>query len=368
MALVDRVLLGNSLRSWSSALAYAGLLLLTLWLLERFFLRRLVALAAKTPQELDDLVGKVAAATRFWILAFPALTLGSLRLALSPEIRSWLGAAAWIGLWMQVALWADALTGFWLERSAKRKADAKPGRAVSATGLRAIVRVCLFTIVGLLALDHLPGVQITALIGSLGIAGIAVGLAMQNILADLFASLSIVLDEPFAVGDFVDVGGEKGNVEHIGLKTTRMRSPFGEQLIIGNSDLLRSRIRNFGRMEERCVVFTVGVSCRTQQETLERIPAILQEEIASQPHTRFARAHLKALGAYTFDFEVMYYVLSPDYVLYMDTQQAINLAILRRFAAEGIELPYPTQRVYVAQPERGNDSAQPEGQALDPQQ
>jgi small-conductance mechanosensitive channel len=173
-------------------------------------------------------------------------------------------------------------------------------------------------------------------------------LAVQNVLGDLFASLSIVLDEPFVIGDFITVEEYMGTVEHIGLKTTRVRSLTGEQLVFSNSDLLDSRIRNYGRMADRRVSFTLGVACETPYEKLVEIPAIVQEIVEAQPQTRFGRAHFESYGDFSLDYEIVYYMLTSDYDVFMDTQQAINLQILRRFAEEGIQLPYPTQTVFVA--------------------
>jgi small-conductance mechanosensitive channel len=154
------------------------------------------------------------------------------------------------------------------------------------------------------------------------------------------------------LGDLIVVGDEAGTVEHIGLKTTRMRSLSGEQLVLGNSDLLGSRIRNYGRMAERRVVSSFGVAAETPIDKLEAIPSMLREIIASQPRTRFGRAHLVKFGDFALDYEMVYYLQDPDYDLYMDTHQAICLGILQRFSDEGIRIPYPTQVVYTA-PQEG---------------
>jgi len=204
----------------------------------------------------------------------------------------------------------------------------------------------LWSVVLLLALDNL-GMDVTALVAGLGVGGIAVALAAQNILADLFASISIVLDKPFVLGDFVVLDGFAGSVEHVGLKTTRVRSLTGEQLIFSNTDLLGSRLRNYGRMRERRIVFSVGVTYGTSREKLDKIPGILREAVESVPKARFDRAHFKAFGPSSLDFEIVYWVTLPDYAVYMDSQQAINLRIFDRFAAEGIEFAYPTQTLYV---------------------
>ncbi len=160
-----------------------------------------------------------------------------------------------------------------------------------------------------------------------------------------------MLDKPFVIGDFLIIGEFMGRVEQIGLKTTRLRSLSGEQLIFSNSDLLGSRVRNYGRMFERRIVFTIGVTYQTPREQLRRIPTILREAVEHQEQTRFDRSHFKAYGAYSIDFETVYYVLVPDYVAYMDIQQAINLEIHERFEEAGIEFAYPTQTLFLAKPE-----------------
>ncbi|HSB55513.1 MAG TPA: mechanosensitive ion channel family protein, partial [Gemmatimonadales bacterium] len=207
-------------------------------------------------------------------------------------------------------------------------------------------RSLLWVVLVLLVLDNL-GVNISTLMAGLGIGGVAIALATQNILGDLFASLSIVLDKPFVVGDFIVVGDLMGTVERVGLKTTRLRSLSGEQLIFANADLLGSRVRNFKRMSERRVLFDLGVTYETQAATLSRIPAMLREIVDAERGVRFDRAHLRSFDASAVTFEVVYYILDPDYNRFMDTQQRINLAIFRRFEAENVEFAYPTQTLYV---------------------
>jgi len=198
----------------------------------------------------------------------------------------------------------------------------------------------------LLALDNL-GVNITALVAGMGIGGIAVALAAQNILGDLFASISIVLDKPFVINDFIIVGDYMGSVEHIGVKTTRIRSLSGEQIVFSNTDLLNSRVRNFKRMVERRVVFSFGVVYGTPAEKLEAIPGIVRGIIEAIDGTRFDRAHFAKYGDSSLDFEVVYFVVTGDYNVYMDIQQAINLAIYRSFEDEGLGFAFPTQTIFL---------------------
>jgi small-conductance mechanosensitive channel len=149
------------------------------------------------------------------------------------------------------------------------------------------------------------------------------------------------------IGDFIIVDNFLGTIEHIGLKTTRVRSLSGEQLIFSNSDLLKTRIRNFKRMYERRVVFSVGVVYQTSHQKLTKIPRIIKNIIEKQEHTRFDRAHFKEYGAYALNFEMVYWIENPDYNIYMDIQQAINLEIFQQFEREGIEFAYPSQSIYL---------------------
>jgi small-conductance mechanosensitive channel len=223
--------------------------------------------------------------------------------------------------------------------------DAAGATTVNALGF--IARAGLWWVLLLMGLSNL-GVDITAFIAGFGIGGIAVALAVQNVLGDLFASLSIVLDKPFVIGDFIIVDDLLGTVEHVGLKTTRLRSLSGEQLVFSNSDLLNSRIRNFKRMYHRRVVFEFGVTYQTPYEKAARIGALVREIVEAQEKTRFDRAHFKEYGDFALVYEVVYHVLEPDFNVYMDIQQAINLEIFRRFEEENISFAYPTQTLYVA--------------------
>ncbi|MBV8062006.1 MAG: mechanosensitive ion channel, partial [Nevskia sp.] len=165
-----------------------------------------------------------------------------------------------------------------------------------------------------------------------------------------FASLSIVIDKPFVIGDAIGVDSLSGTVEHIGLKTTRIRSFTGEQLIVANSDMLKARLRNYKRMQERCITFSFSVPFGTAADKLEKLPALVQAAISNREQIRFDRAHFKELGGSAYAFEVVYWVTTPDYKVYMDAQQAINLALVRAFEQEGVQLSYPPQVLTVEAP------------------
>lgn len=249
-----------------------------------------------------------------------------------------------ISVLIQIGMWGSRVVAVLIEHHLK---TADQPAAKSALGLVSFGgKVVVWSAISLLILENL-GIDITALVAGLGVGGVAVALAVQNILGDVFGSLSIVLDKPFEVGDFVVVGDFLGTVERIGIKTTRIKSLSGEQIVFSNSDLLSSRIRNYKRMYERRVLFSLGVTYQTSYEKLKLIPTIIREIIESQSQTRFDRAHFARYAASSLDFEIVYYVISSDYTLYMNIQQAINLSIFERFEAEGIEFAYPTQTIFL---------------------
>lgn len=246
----------------------------------------------------------------------------------------------------QATLYASGFARRYLNSIRLRRGREDPSRVSSFGILSIAAQVAVWSLALLVALQNL-GFEITALVAGLGIGGIAIAFALQNILGDIFCSVAIILDKPFAVGDFIIVGEQMGTVENIGIKTTRVRSIWGEQIVFSNADLTSSRIRNYKRMKERRITFALGVVYETPAEKLERIPGIIREAIASIPLTRFDRAHFKQYGDFALNFEIVYYVLNPEFNVYMDIQQKINLAIFRRFKEENIQFAYPTQEIIV---------------------
>lgn len=337
---------GAPLIAWVKAVGVWAVLSVVFIVLQRVLARRLEALARRTRTNIDNVIANALRRTRAYFLVGLAFYASVAIVQLPQPVVRWGGRIAFVLLLLQVIRWGNGLITFYVERYRQQKLEKDPAAVMSMQALGFIGRLVLWTLVLLVALDNF-GVDITALVASVGIAGVAIGLAVQNILGDLFASLSIVLDKPFVVGDFIIVDNYMGTVEHIGLKSTRIRSLTGEQLVFSNSDLLNSRIRNYKRMRERRIVFTVGVVYQTPKEKLEKIPEIIREVVEAQERVRFDRAHFKEFGPSSLNFEVVYWVLDPDYTLYMNIQQAINLAIFERFAQEGIEFAYPTQTLYV---------------------
>ena len=333
----------NTLAQWLIA---AGVLVggtVVLLLLRGLVVRRLLRLAQRTKTDIDDLAVDLIRRTRFYFIVALCLVAGTLALEVP---ATWLRARhvfIVIAVLLQLGVWGTGLITYWVERYFRRSG----GRGATATTLSAIGYVGRFLLWGMLlilALDNL-GFEITTLVTGLGIGGIAIALAVQSILSDLFGALSIVLDKPFVVGDTITVDAMTGTVEHIGLKTTRLRALGGEQIVVSNADLLKSRIRNYQSQKERRQLFKVSVPHDTPPDAAARIPAMIREAIEAQPLARFDRAHLWQLNEWALDYEAVYYMQTGDYNAFMDAQQAINLTLLRRFEEEGIRLAMPGRMV-----------------------
>jgi small-conductance mechanosensitive channel len=284
-----------------------------------------------------------------------AIYAGTFFVSLPAAVDRAITSALVIALFLQGALWASHIVVGWIAWYAASKAEQNKAIANALGLIQLFARVVVWSIALLLILNNL-GFDVTALVAGLGIGGIAVALAAQNILGDLFASLAIVLDQPFVVGDFVILDDKMGTVERIGIKTTRIRSLTGEQLIVSNADLLTSRIHNYKRMAERRVVFTIGVTYETPAAQVEKLPDMLRAIVEAQDLVRFDRAHFARYGDFALIYEVVYWMLSPDYNVAMDTQQRINVAIYRQLQDEGVEFAYPTQKVFIAPPAQAEAS------------
>jgi len=353
-------LIGNSMESlltqfdtdtilpWLLAAAIATLVFLALLMLRALFTAQLKRLSAHTEPDIWPVLQATVRRTKWPVMLIIALFAGLLTVEIPQNIQHIVQSATIITLLLQLGLWLAIALHVSVERYHQRKMVEDPSEVTTLSLLKFFGRIVIWSLVILLILDNI-GVNITALIAGMGVGGIAVALALQTVLKDLFASLSIVLDKPFEVGDFLIVGELMGTVEYVGLKTTRLRSLSGEQLVFSNSDLLNSRIRNYGRMYERRVDFKIGVTYQTPREKLIKIPFIIREAVEKQTNTRFDRSHFFEYGDFSLNYESVYYVLGPDYNEYMDIQQAINLYIHEQFEKESIEFAYPTQTLFLNQ-------------------
>lgn len=331
---------------WLEALITAALCYLVLDLVSRFLTRRITALSLRTASRVDDVIAAALAGTKSFLILLLSILIGLHTLVFSDKIETRLSQALVIVVGIQVAIWLNRAINAWMEKVLDPKTDPALRNRATTTTMMFLLRITVMLTVLLMVLANL-GVNITAFVASLGIGGIAIALALQTILSDLFASLSIGLDKPFEVGDFIIVDDLMGTVEYIGVKTTRLRSLSGEQLIRSNTELLKSAIHNYKRMSERRVVFKFGITYETPVEQVGQLGGVVRDIIQAQSPVRFDRAHFMNFGASSLDFEVVYYVLSSDFNVYMDIQQNINLEIMRACASRNIGFAYPTTVMHI---------------------
>ena len=344
--LLDHSLFGNPLRDWGISTAILLVTVAALFLVRGLLRVRLQKLADTRGGVFFKVARHVVGQSKGWFLLLIAINVSFRGIDATETLELAFSRSLVIGMLVQFGIWAVAGLGRFMLLRREEQLEEDAGAVAAMDIVSFLTKVSVWTLVFLLILDNL-GVNITALVAGLGVGGIAVALAAQNIISDLFASLSIVLDRPFVLGDFLAIDEFYGNVEKVGLKTTRVRSLSGEQLVFSNNDLLSSRIRNYGQMVQRRIVFKIGVVYQTSHDMLAELPRIIEDIIVKQDSARFDRAHFQSFGDYSLNFEIVYYVESSDYKLYMDIQQAVNLEIVRRFAEAGIEFAYPTQTLFV---------------------
>jgi len=327
--------LGNTLGEWTIACAIFLVTFTVLPVAKGLIGAQRRRLRARAPSRVHpaiDLAALLAKRTNRFFLWGAALWLAARGLTFPPPLERWLTVALVLLLWMQLALWALAAVRFAIDLRRQRSTGPDTLLKSSMGVILFAAGLLIWGVAALLALDSL-GVEIRPLLAGLGIGGIALALAVQTVLADLLASLSIALDRPFGLGDFLTVDDCQGTVEHIGVKSTRLRSINGEQIIISNGDLLKARVRNYGRLEERRALFVLPVHYETPVATLAAVPRAVREIIAATPDVRFDRCHLLRCTETALEFEAVFFVTRPEYQAYADAQQSINLRILERFRA-----------------------------------
>jgi small-conductance mechanosensitive channel len=300
------------------------------------------------PTAVEVLTLLIARTSKLFLFTL-AVALASTELDFPKDIGRFVRIAIVLTFWFQVGLWGMAAVRYAIDKRARRGGGLDPNLAGSIDIIVFVAALTIWAMAFLLALDNL-GVQIKPLLAGLGIGGIAVALAVQTILGDLLASVSIALDKPFAVGDSLQVDDLNGTVEHIGVKSTRLRSLTGEQIIISNADILKSRVRNNGRMGDRRAAFFINVSYDTDLEKLKAIPGIVQDIVMKQPRLRFDRCHLLQMGDWALRYEVVFFTTVPDYAVYADAQQVINLEILEALQQLGVDIAFPYAPVFKTGP------------------
>ena len=331
---------GNSGYDYLKAvIIFIGLLIL-LKIFREIILAKLKKIAKKTKTELDDVIIDIFRKIRppFYLLISLYLAIKSL---IIPDIASKVINILFIIVIIYEIVRACEKIIDYLFKSAGKTDD----KTSIPRTIKPIVKVCIWVLGIILVLGNL-GINISSLIAGLGIGGIAIALAIQNILKDVFSSFSILIDKPFEVGDFIKIGNDMGTVEKIGIKTTRIRTPDGQQLIVANNELTDARVQNFKRLEKRRALFNIGVIYETEKGKLEKIPKIIKNIIENEKLTEFDRCNLKEFGEFSINFEISYYVPTQEYKEYLNTVEKINLAIVDAFRKENIEFAYPTHVEY----------------------
>ena len=316
--------------------------LLVLWLLKYQLLVRLSILAKKSKVQFDDVIVDAFRSISMPFLVVVSFFAAVQHIAIPSIAYKFIHAIFLFFVVFEIVRILEKFIIYFLTAALANGKDEKKASAA----IKMTVRVILWSVGFLLVLSNL-GFNVNSLIASLGIGGIAISLALQNILGDIFSSFSIAIDKPFEEGDFIVVGEHKGNVVHIGLKTTRIQALQGEEIVISNTELTSSRLSNFKKLKERRVVNVITAAYGTPVTKLKKIPGMLKKIVSAEKHVRFDRAHFTAMNDYSLDFEVVFHVDNSDYEVYLKAQQNINLAVLKAFEEEGIEMPYPTQTVYL---------------------
>jgi small-conductance mechanosensitive channel len=291
---------------------------------------------------------------------FLALYYGTNILVLNAAAQRIIGVALTAFLALMGAIFSTNLVMFFFARYAEKKIreaeDTRDGLALK--WLSGGVRLLIWILAVILFLDNI-GIKINSLVAGLGIGGVAIAFASQSIIADIFCFFTIFFDRPFEIGDFIKAGEHAGIVEHIGVKTTRLRALSGEQLGFSNTDLTSARLHNYKNMTKRRALFTIGVTYDTPVDKLREIPAIIREIVESTSNTQFGRTHFSSYGNFSLNFEVVYFILSGDYDTYMDVGHTINLRIKEAFDSRGIKFAFPTQTLHIAGREEPVDTNRP---------
>ncbi|MBU1086096.1 MAG: mechanosensitive ion channel family protein [Candidatus Omnitrophica bacterium] len=342
---LNLVIFSNTLKQYLVSIGIFAASIFILIILRSIVVKKLKNIAQKTITKVDDFFIRIVQRTLMPLLYLGAFYLSLQHLVLPAVVVKSLRVLAVAVLTIMAIRFLVSLINFFL-LSFNIKGVKNDVREKSLKSVASVIKIIVWGGGIVFLLDNM-GFKVSTIIAGLGIGGIAVGLAAQAILGDVFSFFAILFDRPFEVGDFIIIGDYMGTIEQIGMKTTRIRSLGGEQLIFSNTDLTNSRVRNYKRMYERRVVFKLGVTYQTPQEQMEKIPRIIKKIIENIKEARFDRAHFCAYGDFSLNIEVVYYALTPDYNKYMDIQQKINLAIMEEFKKENIEFAYPTQTLFV---------------------
>ena len=320
-----------------------ALTFLALKIFKTIIVKKLKSVAKKTETDIDDVFIQIIESINWPFYLLISIFIAVQFVQLSSKVENILNYAAILVVAYYVVRALQKLIEFALEKLHKKE------KGLDRTLISLINKISswlLWLVVIIIILQNF-GFNVSALLGGLGVAGIAIAFALQNVLADIFASFSIYLDRPFKIGDFIVVGEDKGTVEKIGLKSTRLKALSGQELIISNKELTESRVQNYKKMKERRIVFAFGVVYKTPSQKLKKIPKMVKNIFAGTKTARLDRIHFKEFADSSLNFEVVYFMETADYLKYMNTQQKINFALKDAFEKEGIEMAYPTQMIYL---------------------
>ncbi|MEM6591293.1 MAG: mechanosensitive ion channel family protein [Cyanobacteria bacterium P01_C01_bin.73] len=338
-------ILGNTVGDYLLAIAIIVGAWLGIWLIKSIVIARIKRWSTKTATDLDDRLIRIIERPIVYALYLGALYVAIANLSLHPILQQSIDV---IGIILGTVL-AIQLLGALVEYGARLyllRHRENPAVEQTVNAIVPAIKIVVWAVGIVFLLDNL-GFDISAVVAGLGIGGVAVALAAQGILGDLLSYISILFDRPFDLGDFVVVGNVVGTVEQVGLKTTRLRSITGEEWVLANTDITSSRIQNFKRMARRRIAFTLGITYETTAAQMKQIPEMIQSIVEQQETVTFDRAHFCDYGDFSLNYEVVYFVETSDYDIYMDIQQSICLGIKDAFEAAGIEFAYPTQVLYV---------------------
>lgn len=345
MEFIDRVYLNNTIETYLIATGFIVLGVLILRIFRKAILKRLKIWAAATETTLDDYLVNGLEKFGMPLLNVGVIYWGVHYITLSERPQQIVDNAMVVVATFYVIRLITSSTRIMLESYVKNR-EGGDEKLKQIRGLMIVIKILIWA-TGLVFLFDNLGYDVTAIIAGLGIGGIAIALAAQNILGDLFNYFVIFFDRPFEIGDFIVLDTKSGNVEHVGIKTTRIKSISGEQIIISNTDLTNSRLHNFKRMEKRRILFNLGVTYQTSPEKLKQLPDLIKSVIDSEEFAEFDRAHFAAYGDFSLNFEIVYFVTQPDYKVYREVQQSINFKLYEAFAKLGVEFAYPTQTIFV---------------------
>ncbi|MEO5967869.1 MAG: mechanosensitive ion channel family protein [Ferruginibacter sp.] len=354
MKWLNEVFWGNSIKDWLLAIGIIVITAIIIYLFKKIVIIRLKKFVLNTKTSLDDVL-LVGLEKSVIPIIFVSMIYGAINyLTIPTKIMSKVGVVAWILIMFYILRALTSLIKHIIFKSIKDDSE-DFARKKQANGLILILNIIIWILGFIFLLDNL-GYNITTLIAGLGIGGIAIALAAQTILGDLFSYFVIYFDKPFEIGDYISFDDKSGVVEYIGIKTTRLKSLSGEQLVVSNKYLTDSRVHNYRKMERRRIVFTIGIVYQTKADVIKEIPIIVKNIIEQSTEVEFDRGHFKNFGKSTLDFEFVYFILSPEYRVYMDKQQEILISVFKEFENRNIGFAYPTQTIFIETPKEKTES------------